>query len=110
MSEAVQVAVGVLALVTGVTGLIGACVRWLHRHIREDITTAIDKRIEPLDSKITSQGRTLEQIRHEVTYDSGTSLKDGVRAIARHVGIDIEEGPFVTILDPDAPTRKRHDI
>lgn len=112
MSEAVQIIVGVLSILTVVGGVVAGLVRWLHRHIRKDITEAIERQVEPLAQRldIAAQERSadrslLAEIKAEVTYDHGTSLKDGVRAIARHLQIDIQEGPFVTVLDPDAPRR-----
>lgn len=110
MTEWVQIAVGLLTISTIVGGIVMGVARWLHQHIRQDITEAIDTRIQPLDNQIQGQSGVLEKIRYEVTYDHGTSLKDGVRAIARHLGIDIQEGPFITVIEPDAPSRKTSDF
>lgn len=83
LAQAREYALWFTAVVGGVSAL-WLVLRWIRGGVRwVDVVAGLPARLD-------TQDRVLDEIRHEVTYNNGTSVKDAVdrieKALTEHVG------------------------
>ena len=64
-------------------------IRLWHRQAAKSLHETFEEKFKPyfdnIDVRLSSQDEVLDEVKHEVTYNDGSSLKDGMRHIAKEV-------------------------
>lgn len=81
MTQVLEVANGVVSLLLGAAAVAGGALMWFRRMLRRELA--------PISDRLVAVEESTRRVAAEVSLDSGTSLKDGVYAIASHLGVEL---------------------
>lgn len=98
----VQLLCSTLLIASMVWGAIWGGIRLWHRRASRTLESKFKPYFDKIDFRLDQQDDVMDNVQHEVTTNSGQSLKDGVKAVGNQVSeiMDVLTTKPPTLLDP----------